>query len=290
MNSYLLFGTVPEYFIIEKIDGKEYGIPVPQFIEKLGVNEIGFDETRKHPKIIASEEFNVIMDGIAVECNFTPSKTPVEMYKKAKSAIDAINELATRFDYSVSLKPTVHYNFDKWYNPKSKLFAWCGIFGCDADRDAIVEEYNSPELNVREHPYRYGGGHLHLSDNNTLLNLHPAPMVKILAILVGNYTVANSPYPELEKLRAFKYGQPGRYRVQNYKGDIKGVEYRSPSNVWTTDLGLTEGVFEYSNKAYEYLKDPKKAVELMEEYLPSTISAIANVDQNLAQSILSSIN
>lgn len=286
-DSNLLFGTDPEYFIT---DNNGFGIPVPHFIENLGVEEIGYDETRKHPVIIKGDDFKVIMDGIATECNFTPSKTPQEMYNKIKKAIDSIGDLATKYGYNVSLVPTVKYDFDKWYNPKSKLFSWCGIFGCDADRDAIVPEYNSPEIDVREHKYRYGGGHWHMSDQNVLLDKYPMPMIKLLAITCGNYSISSSPYPELEKLRAFKYGQPGRYRAQNYPDGNIGIEYRSPSNVWSTDINTVEGMFYYAQKAYDYLKNPKKAVELMEEYLPQTITAIANVDQSLSHSILSSIN
>jgi hypothetical protein len=288
MNN-ILFGTDPEYFICEKINGEDYSVPVPHFIENLGVNEVGYDETRKHPKIISTPEFNVIMDGVAAECNFTPSKTPKEMYTKCKNAIDAINEVSTKFGYSVVLKPTVKYDFYKWFKPESDLFRQCGIFGCDPDEDAIMPDYNSPELDVASHEYRYGGGHLHMSDNNGLLKEHPYPMIRLLAITVGNFCIANSPYPDLEKLRAFKYGQPGRFRIQHYKNNIDGIEYRSPSNVWTTKLDLTEGVFDWANKAYEYLKNPEKAIDLMRTYMDSTIDAIGNVNQTLSQSILSNI-
>jgi hypothetical protein len=285
----LLFGSDPEYFITETIEGKEYAVPVPFFIENGLANEVGYDETRKHPVLFKENGYNIIMDGVAAEFNVKPAHTPKELFNTIQSGLQRLGDFASQFGYNVSVKPTVFYDFAKWYKEGNKALEWCGMFGCDPDRDAIVETYDSPTIDVVKHIYRYGGGHLHMSDDNFVLDKLPLPTIRILAIMVGNYCIANSPYPELESLRAFRYGQPGKFRIQNYPNGVSGIEYRSPSNVWTANLDMMEGVFYWANRAYELVQNRDKAVVILNEYLDQTIMAFKNNDQSLSKSILSAI-
>lgn len=287
MSYDLTYGTDPEYFIVENIDGKEWGVPVPHFLENLGVPEIGYDESRKHPVLLKEDNFKVIMDGIAAEFTVPPVKNAKDFYNNISSGLESLTKLANSFGYGVSTKPTVYYDFNKYFNPESELLAWCGVFGCDPDRDAILENYTSPEVNVKTHIYRYGGGHFHISDNNVLIQEYPIPFIKLLAIFCGNFSIANSPYPDLEKLRMFKYGQPGRFRLQKYPDGNIGVEYRSPSNTWTTDLNIIEGMMEYAQKAYDYLNNPPVAIKTIQTFLDLTVEAIQEVDVDKANYILS---
>jgi len=289
MNTNLTFGTDPEYFIVENINEKEYGVPVPHFIENLGVPEIGYDETRKHPVIIKEDNYRIMMDGIAAEFTVPPVKTAIEMFNNVNAGLDHLRNFSKSFGYDISVKPTVYYDFYKWYREDNKALEWCGVFGCDPDRDAILEFYNSPTIDVTTHPYRYGGGHLHISDNNQIIKDLPIPFIRLLACTVGNYSIASSPYPELEKARMFKYGQPGRYRVQNYPDGNIGVEYRSPSNIWTTNLESIEGVFYWANRAYELLQDRDRAINILETFLDLTIETIQAVNQEQAKYILEQI-
>jgi hypothetical protein len=290
-NKYnLSFGTDPEFFIVEEKEGKEWGIPVPHFIENLGFPEIGFDETRKHPVIAKESNFKIIMDGIAAEINNVgPHNNAKDFHNAIQDSIAWLDNFASTFGYKVSTKPTVFYDFFKYYRAGNKALEWCGIFGCDADKDAIEENYNSPEIDVTTHQERYGGGHLHISDNNRLIRDLPLPYIRLLAMFCGNYSILNSPFPELEKARMFKYGQPGRFRVQNYPDGNIGVEYRSPSNIWTTDLSVIEGMFEMAEKAYWYLNNKDEAVKILENYLSLTAEAIREVNKEKAEYILSKI-
>lgn len=286
----LTFGCDPEYFLVEKdASGNEWGVPLPYLFEEKGYPIVEVDEEWKHPVLHKEDTYKVHMDGIACELGVAPSTSAKEMFSNLKSAMNYLEDVAYNAGLEMSYKPTVKYDFNKWYKQSSRLFSWCGIFGCDPDQDAVEEDYNSPVIDVEKHGYRYGGGHLHISDDNNLLDKYPLPMIRLLAVYVGTYTIANSPYPELEKQRAFRYGQPGRYRVQHYPNGVTGIEYRSPSNVWTSDEGLVEGVIEQATKAYSILPDREKAVSVMKEFLPSAITAIKNCDQSLARSILSAI-
>lgn len=282
----LTFGSDPEIFVCETIDNEDWCIPVPHFLENLGVPEIGFDKTRKHPIILKNDSTNVIMDGVAFEFNTKPHTNAKDFYKDIQAAIELVNEFAEKFKVHVTIKPAVKYDFMKYYDPNSKLLSWCGIFGCDPDKDAFFEEYNSPEIDVVNHLWRYGGGHLHISDDNKLIKDYPVPYTKLLAITCGNYSIASSPYPELDKQRAFKYGLPGRYRVQNYPNNVTGVEYRSPSNVWINSLESVEGMFYWAEKAYDYLSNPKKGLALINEFAETTINNMVNIDQTTSQNIL----
>src|SRR5512147_334529 len=134
----LNFGTDPEFFLIEEKDGEEWGIPVPHFIENLGFPEIGYDETRKHPVIAKEKNFKIIMDGIAAEINdIGPVKTAKEFNQSIQDSIAWLNNFASHFKCKVSTKPTVKYDFFKYYYEGNRALEWCGIFGCDADEDAI---------------------------------------------------------------------------------------------------------------------------------------------------------
>lgn len=288
-NHGLTFGTDPEYFAVEMIDGKPFSVPVPHFIERLGVPEIGYEPERKHPVIFKSDEFKVMMDGVAFEANPSPSKSPVEMFGKIQRVFQAIKGIVEPFGYSLCTDPTVWYDFYKWYDESSKALAWCGVFGCDPDRDAIMDDYHSPEIDVTTHPYRYGGGHLHVSDDNRLIKDYPLPMIRLMAMTVGLYSIQSSAKPELEKLRMYKYGQPGRFRVQNYPNGTSGVEYRSPSNLWTTSLDTVEGMFYWTERAYEFLNNPDRAISAMETWLDQSVAAIQTVDQPQAEYILSKL-
>lgn len=280
----LLFGSDPEIFVVSK-DNNEC-VPVPHFIVNEGVPEIGYDETRKHPVILKNDKTKVIMDGVAFEFNTTPTNNSKEFYNDIQDTLNMVGEFADKFNCKVAVVPTVKYDFFKYYKQGDKLLEWCGIFGCDPDEDAIFDNYHSPEIDVTTHGYRYGGGHLHISDNNTLINKFPKPFIKLLAIYVGVYCIAKSPFIDLEKLRTFKYGQPGRFRVQNYPSGITGIEYRTPSNYWTSNEEMINGVMKQSYKAYNKLQNPAAGMAIINEFLSPAVQVIQNCDQILAKDLL----
>jgi hypothetical protein len=290
----LLFGSDPEFFVCENRNGEDYAIPVPHFIYDRGINPVEWEKdfTQKsyfHPVMMKEDNFKVIMDGVAFELTLPPVKKAEDMKKNLSDALNRINEFANKFNYYCVVKPTVKYNFYEWYEEGNKLKEHCGIFGCDRDEDAILENYICPNLDVREHDSRYGGGHWHLSDGNILIYKYIKPFVKLLACTEGNFCIKNSPYPELEKQRAFHYGQPGRYREQHYPDGNIGVEYRTPSNSWTNyPVEKMEEMFEWTKRAYFFLENFR--VDIIDKYLVKSIEAIKNADQDLASEILDSIS
>lgn len=296
IHNNLTIGSDPEYAIVNENDEV---IPLPHIQYDLGVNPVYWDtsensrETKKyyHPVFVQDEKFKAIMDGVAVEFTLPPVNinVPEEMFSNISHGLIETAKLVAKFNFKVAAKPALKYNFEKYYDEHNELKRWCGIFGCDKDLDAIDPDYDSPDLDVRKHIYRYFGGHIHVSDNNELIKDYPRPMIRFMAICVGNICNAFSPYREEEKLRTFKYGQPGRFREQYYPDGNIGVEYRSPSNFWTTSLDITKEVFKWTNVAYELLNTPEVGKEVLGKYLTPTIKALQNADENLSKEILNDL-
>lgn len=287
MNN-LLFGSDPEVFVTETKDGNDYAIPMPHFFSEYDIKPVEVDDIGKHPVLLKRDKYKVIMDGVAFELNLAPASNARDLFTCINDALSEIGELADKFGFKLTIKPTVLYDFYRFFKPDNDMLFQCGIFGCDKDNDAILKSYDSPEIDATEHKYRYGGGHLHISDNNELIKAYPVAYVKLLAIFCGNYAVSTSKFPDLERLRAWKYGQPGRYRIQHYPNKVVGVEYRTPSNNWISDLNIIEGMLEHARLAYEALKNNRN--DIIKEYLDSTVKAISDTNINLANQILSSIS
>lgn len=287
----LNYGTDPEVFSTVDLNNKRYVIS-PALLEYTGeitpvINNI------KHPIYIDNNEFSWMMDGVAWELTVkNPLKTPKEMYDIITNSLDCLENFLGRLTWnglklSLCKKPVVDIDPSIYLDKLNIEKVYQGfIFGCDRDEDAIDTEYKCQTINVETHLLRYGGGHIHISGVDDLYN-YPRPSIQLLAIFLGNYVVSKSIFPDLEKLRSKTYGRPGRFRQQIYKNDVRGIEYRTPSNSWLSlSLENIEELFYLSEKAVSYLLNPKLGVGIIKNYLPSTINAIINTDQRLSKEIL----
>jgi hypothetical protein len=294
----LNFGNDPEVFATIELDGKEVVIS-PALLEREGlISPVIPDKSLKHPVYINRPgEYSWMMDGVAFELtNAKILKSAKETYEQMNAALSELEEFLSGIQFRdqtlklhkrpvVDIEPEMYLPFIE----KDKKIFQGFIFGCDPDLDAVDTGYNCITLNVSEHKFRYGGGHFHVSGHE-LFELAPRPAIQLLAVCMGNYCIANSPFPEQERQRATTYGRPGRYREQRYKDGSVGVEYRTPSNSWISyPLDKMEGLFDQAYKAFEFLLNPQKGKSILAEYLDSTCKAIINADQELANSILSSI-
>ena len=293
----LTFGTDPEVFSVIE-NGKNYVIS-PALLEKFsGLKDIPDNRTEeeqiKHPFYIKNSEFNWMMDGVSWEAIISPAKTPTELFDRIQIALHALEHKISRLKYKdfpllIHGKPVVDIEPDMYlpYLNEEKILQGF-IFGCDPDKDAINPSYKCEEIDVIDHLFRYGGGHFHIGskDEKIIENMHEifAPFLRLLAIFVGNVSIAYSEYPEEEKLRAKTYGQAGRYRIQDW-----GIEYRSPSNSWISNLETTRLMFEGAEKAIYFLQNPKEGIPLINKYLEPTIDSIKNVDIETSKSILQEV-
>jgi len=290
----LKFGADPEVFASIDIEDKILAVS-PALLEKFaGVKYIKQDEEEKHPVYIDTNEFSWMMDGCAFEVTFHhPIYSYVQLRYNMENALDSLKWFLCNlriYDLEPKLytKPVIEINPDMYLDFLSEKKMHQGfIFGCDPDKDAIESNYKCETMDVFTHLFRYAGGHFHFSGLNILQEV-PGPAIKLLAITVGNFCMANSLYPELEKQRAKTYGKPGRYRIQNYKNGDKGIEYRSPSNSWISfSIEQYEELFYWMRKGVEFLLDQR--VDILKQFLNPTIEAITTANGNQSKIILQEI-
>jgi hypothetical protein len=286
----LTFGSDPEFFASYEESGKEYCVP-PIYFMRNGLNPVDISNP-KHPIFVNTKNgLKIHMDGVAFEFTIPPVKKVSELKELIEQGLYELSILVGNFGYKVSTKPTINFDVKKFFKQQDMLFQQCVIFGCDPDEDAFdYINYKSMELNVEDHPYRYGGGHLHLSGDD-IIKEYPIPAVRMLAMTVGNLCVSQSLFPELDKLRSFHYGKPGKYRIQKYPDGTTGIEYRTPSNSWLTlEEEKMNNVFNLAEKAIRILHDVPLARKYLKEYTQPTIKAITTTDKELAERILGEIN
>ena len=287
----LKFGADPEVFASIDIGDKTLAIS-PALLEKYsGVKFLKQDEEEKHPVYIENSEFSWMMDGCAFEVTLKhPIYGPTQMRYNMTNALDSLQNFLSKlrvFEIEPKLytKPVIEIEPDMYTDFLDEKKIYQGfIFGCDPDNDAIESDYKCETMDVFTHLFRYAGGHFHFSGLNEFQEF-PEPIIKLLAITVGNFCMANSPYPELEEQRVKNYGKPGRFRIQNYPNGDKGIEYRSPSNSWISfSAEQYEELFFWMRKGVEYLLD--KRVDILKGFLNPTIDAITTANSGQSKVIL----
>lgn len=283
----LTFGSDPEFFATTLNDqGDVFAEPPIWFIKNHGLD--ADTSNKKHPIFARKNGTTLMGDGAAFELTIPPSTSPKEMYTNINDGINLLFDLISPLNYDVCVYPTVNFDIRKFKEINDKEIKEAVIFGCDPDMDAIDPEYNCEIINALEHPFRYGGGHFHIgSDKNSeikLMHKYFLPLIRLLAVYVGNLVIGYTKFPDLEKLRAFHYGQPGRYRLQNW-----GVEYRTPSNSWITDLDLIKEMFRVVEIAFQKFLNPDEGKDILLEYLPETVRAITSADLDLSREILNKL-
>ena len=287
----LIFGGDPEYFASYKENGLDYVVPPVYFRTKLGIKPLV--EDKKHPIFFDIDGLKIHEDGVALEVAIKPQKTVTELHLGFIHAIDIMKEFVGKYGYDIYAKPTINFDVDK-YNDESDDFLMCLLFGCDPDFDAWNYNEVQPIIDVLNHPYRYGGGHLHISGAKVFKD-NPIDCIRLCSITIGNYVVGNSKYPELEKQRTFNYGKPGKFRVQEYgklfdnipNTDI-GIEYRTPSNTWTTDPEMAKGIEYWAYKMLEIM-ETGKADKIIKDFGTDTIDGILSANQDKCKSILEAL-
>lgn len=273
-------GSDPEFFVSEN------GYCVPSVVKILDGEIKPIVDDPKHPVIVKTENFNVIVDGVALEVNF---KTPFKSFVEIKENFWQAVELSRLLYKEVSVIPTIKFNlsqFSKYLG--NELFFQGVIFGCDPDRDAFNVKWTARIIDALTHNLRYGGGHIHFGfpPNVELSEKDIVKFVRMCAVLFGNFIISNSVNTELVKLRAKYYGMPGKYRFQQYKNGQIGVEYRTPSNDWLNfDNSKIKEMDDLADILYQNFYS-KKSKLLEKEILNATVEAISTANKEMSKQIL----
>lgn len=290
----LVFGTDPEKFAGEHQNGELFVVPPAEFRE-LGLD---FIPDEKHPSFYQNKKdgIEIMEDGVAFEYTLRPSTDWKELFERIQVADRILEtEILSRFDICdgrVHTVPTINYDVDKW-SKRSEEFQQCLIFGCDTDYDAFKSGAPGKVQNAKFHAFRYGGGHIHVSGvpgfkEDTLF------AVQCFALGAGLASVAYSDTPDLDKLRTYLYGRPGKFRPQTYKSTFNGIpytdfgiEYRTPSNRWTSTIEHAREVFKWAEISVRNLFEEGLGVEILGKFGEDAKKAIVNCNQNMASQILS---
>jgi len=303
MQKELLFGTDPECAAVYEKNGVIYSYPPFGFRELLGVPVEHRNE--KHPEFMKGDGWKIIEDGANFEFTIRPSHNPADLFAAVQDAKKVVeSKILVNFpDYclpELQFLPTVAWEVEKWNElialgiVDEELFEMSTTFGCDPDEDEFDLEAKCKILDVKNHPERYCGGHLHVSGSSRIMEDHHLA-VRCMVITAGLAAVAFSDVPDLEKRRTFHYGKPGRFRVQNY-GDNPfgddyrvGIEYRTCSARWLSSWEIAGPVLHWAGIGIHGLLETSLGEELTKELVEEACPTILSADQGKAREILAYI-
>ena len=295
----IVFGADPEVFATyEGADGTLYALPPVILRRDFGVRA---SKDPRHPVFIRSAEWMAHEDGAAFEVAVKPSKDWREVFGRVRLAYEAIeNRILSPISEShgvchpkLTVAPTIAWEISLWDGEDNDFFTTTR-FGCDPDEDAFDYLAKCHVDDASKHPYRYGGGHIHLSGFDGIEE-NPLVLVHSLAFTVGLGAVVYSKQHDSDRDRTFRYGRPGKYRVQRYGKlfeDIPftniGIEYRPISNAWTADEEEASKLFELAQIGVDALfKD--NAIEKLWHLNTDVQRAIVDHDVPLATDLLNTV-
>jgi len=297
MSQIVMFGSDPEFFIGSKYEENEL-IP-PAYFRILNGVSYYFDTNdinKRHPIFFKKDDVTIHEDGAALEMTIPPSTNIDDLFSSIEHGLSFAEKVFDVYpEYGkISPIPAMEYNYE-FYNTFGEEMILANRAGCDPDRD-IDNNNKNESLDMTEHPWRYAGGHLHISTNNpdtvALIsendgfNLFTSDLIALFSTTVGLANIAFSKYPDLEVIRQFRFGKPGKWRYQVYAGGFVGVEYRTPSNSWITNWSLGKNLFLLMGTCLEIAFDRKKKERLL-KYREEARRTILSGDQVKARDLFS---
>lgn len=295
-KSQLIYGTDPEFFAGYKKDGMDFVLP-PAWFRIYGGVEATNDP--KHPVFLDAMKTDGVLimeDGVAFESTIRPSGNWQELFDRVEFGRTILSKfILSKFpkecDPDVKVLPTINYEVERWSKEKAKM-QMCFVFGCDQDFDADANNKGGEEIDALAHPFRYGGGHVHVS-GSPMIKQEPILAIQNLKLTAGLAAVAFSDTPDLDRMRTYLYGRPTKYRPQQYKSTFDnipftdfGVEYRTPSNSWTKSLSHAGELFKWVEIGIRNLLEGGLGKELIPVIGVQASEAIINCNQPLAKELL----
>jgi hypothetical protein len=276
----MLVGTDPELFTVRN------GIIIPPIcVEEEGLKRIGTlveEDPDYHPVYYKKSGIQIIGDGAAFEFNVPPADNPVDLISYWEQAKDILRGLIPD-DLEIVSKAAQRFELQTLldnYAISEERLSYSVRFGCDTQYN-VYELAPTPEVSAKDIPWRYAGGHIHISPvDHELIR----PVIFGMDQTVGLLCLFNSPYPEAEVIRQEFYGVPGNYRPQKY-GKVTGVEYRTPSVAWLDSLELPRQLFEVIPYVLN-LVESDNMLEYYMEYNQMAREAILSYNASLGKAVL----
>jgi hypothetical protein len=292
--SKILYGADPETAAVYDKDGILSVLPPWYFRNVLGVESTETDT--EHPIFLKSSRWKVHEDGAAFEFSVQPSHDPYELFQTIQEAASETNKkILNHFPADclpgLQFLPAIQWEIERWKDMGDE-FKWATRFGCNPDRDIYDTRVESREEDASEHPWRYLGGHLHISGSPRIVE-DPDMAVRCMMITAGLAATAFSTEPERERQRVYRYGKPGRMRVQNYginnpygEDYAVGIEYRTMSALWAGNWTIAERVLSWAKIGIENLLEGGLGMEIHNKIVEPAKEAILTCNQNLANELL----
>jgi hypothetical protein len=292
--SKILFGTDPEMEAVYYKGGIPFAMPPYFFRTYLGVPA---SDDPRHPVFVEKKGVGKIHeDGANFEMAIRPSHDPLELFETIQEMTGILNsQILSQFPEhcspSVQFLPTVAWDVERWANEGEDFFM-STRFGCDPDMDVYNLQAPPREVDAKDWPWRYCGGHLHISGSKKIEE-EPILAVQCMVITAGLAAVAFSDTPELDRQRTYLYGLPGKFRIQNYGPQNPfgrdyqfGVEYRTPSCRWAGNLDLAKQVLHWAEIGVKNLLETSLGQPLHDELALTAQKAIVQADQEVARELL----
>lgn len=203
------------------------------FVRKDGelVSAYGLVEgTKKDPKKVKNGAVQV--DGMALEFNIDPAKTPRKFVNNIKSVMAQLKEMVP--DHEFEIAPVAKFGrklIEEQPEEAQEL-------GCEPDYCAYSEGQNYPPN--ADLPFRTASGHVHIGWTDGVDPHHPEHFKAccIFARELDFYLALPSLLMEPANNRRELYGKAGCFRPKSY-----GMEYRTLGNFWLKNEEYMEWVF-----------------------------------------------
>ncbi|MEK7178278.1 MAG: hypothetical protein AAB721_01300 [Patescibacteria group bacterium] len=285
------FGTDPEAFIFKELKRDTKLGLIPNIIPPIAlVKDYGaqYKNIKGKKVLIIEDEFQWSEDGAAIELQMQPTDNKDTFWTRLQTAKNRLSNFLQTYELSATgHTPVGFFDTKKYWKNRDEEFQSCVIFGCDPDMfpsqyiKLKLESFKeNKELNVSNHKYRYGGGHIHIQapkNNPEIYEKNWQEASILFDFFAGLSYIINKNTPNITTLELFRlkyYGKPGRIRLQRYsiKPKILGIEYRVLPNTWTNNKEITEklltaldisaGIVE-QNKAQNFVKEFEKEIPKM---------------------------
>jgi hypothetical protein len=184
-------------------------------------------------------------DGMALEFNPSPSANPLEVQNNLKHLMKIMSEAISSagLSFSQSLGMSI---VDMETSAKTTLPRDVFQLGCLPDYSAYTQKSQHVNIDARQFPERYAGGHIHLEIGKMPFS-SVCDLVKLFDMYAGTFSVQFGD-PVWSLRRRAIYGKAGSFRWKKEKGI---VEYRTPDSGW---MWVEDGFVKMANELSQACK------------------------------------
>lgn len=244
----MLMGADPEFFLVRNSDQKI--VPASE----AGLKNGKYDREVR----LKTKDLEVYRDGYGMEVNFNiPHLCRGLMGNGMRRGLLEILQDTWKNKYTLSTVPAIPVDLKEI----ASLPADIAQFGCAPSKNAWGDDLDISGVNGLEHPWRYIGGHIWLSnsyDECSWLETDEGveQFIRAMDYYLGIPFAYIFDRPEAY-IRRKMYGRAGDYRTKQFGTRMKGVEYRVLSPEWWNHaswFSFAMGISRFLATRHPYIK------------------------------------